>query len=510
MADSPALEKKHNPSHANINTSNTTSDSIANTCPSDAQRGPVQDADPALVDWDGPNDPQNPQNWPKSRKYVNLALMSILTVISPLGSSMFAPGVSDIMAEFGTDSSLLATFVVSVYFLGFAFGPLVVAPMSEIHGRVYVYHSGNIAFTLLSVGAALSVNMNMLLAFRFLMGVVGSVPTTIGVGSIVDVMPLESRGRALSIWALGPLLGPSLGPVIGGVLIEKAGWRWVYWLLAIMGGVFSILALLVMKETYAPVLLHRKTQNLRKTTGDNTLRSKLDVHGSHRLKMALVRPLKFLVATPLVTIIAFYVGILYGIFYLLITTFSFVYTDQYGMSKSFTGLTFLPSGLGMMVGVLTFGHVQDFLVNRHKKDMKDGEQYRPEIKLTPWLTLPIGFVPPIGLFVYGWTTQYKVYFLVPMIGVFFFSFSLTGATMTVQNYQMDSYPRYAASASAAVMLSRSLIGALLPLGGLKMYDALGLGWGNSLLAFISLSLVPVPFLLFCYGQQIRRKFDPVL
>ncbi|KAL0929776.1 polyamine transporter 3 [Colletotrichum truncatum] len=470
----------------------------------------VENVDPTLIDWDGPNDPENPQNWPKSRKFVNLALMSILTIISPLGSSMFAPGVPDLMTEFETDSSILATFVVSIYFLGFAFGPLVVAPLSEIYGRVYVYHTGNISFTVFSVGAALSINVNMLMTFRFLMGVVGSVPTTIGVGSIIDVMPLESRGRALSIWALGPLLGPSLGPVIGGFLIERAGWRWVYWLLAILGGAFAVLALIVMRETYAPVLLQRKTQALRELTGDSTLRSKLDVHGSKRLKMALIRPLKFLLATPLVTIIASYIGILYGTSYLLITTFSFVYAGQYGFGKGVIGLTFLPSGLGMMVGVLTFGHIQDFLVKRSKRNMQPGEVYRPEIKLTPWLTLPLSIIPPIGLLLYGWTTQYKVFFIVPMIGVFLFSFSLSGLTMTVQNYQMDSYPRYAASASAAVMLSRSLIGALMPLGGLKMYDTLGLGWGNSLLAFLSLALIPIPLLLFSFGERIRQRFDPVL
>lgn len=147
---------------------------------------------------------------------------------------MFAPGVPKIMSEFNNDSSIIATFVVSIYFLGFAFGPLVVAPMSEIFGRVYVYHVGNIAFTSFTIAAACSVNIGMLMAFRFLMGLVGCVPTTIGVGSIVDMISLEKRGRAISLWAVGPLLGPCVGPIAGGYLIEAAGWRWIYWLLAIM------------------------------------------------------------------------------------------------------------------------------------------------------------------------------------------------------------------------------------------------------------------------------------
>lgn len=147
---------------------------------------------------------------------------------------MFAPGIPKIMVEFGSSSSTTATFVLSIYILGFAFGPLIIAPMSEIYGRALLYNIGNFLFTIFTVGAALSNSMGMLLAFRLLMGLAGAVPITIGSGTIADTMPVEKRGRAMSAWALGPLLGPCVGPVAGGYLIEAAGWRWVFWLIAIM------------------------------------------------------------------------------------------------------------------------------------------------------------------------------------------------------------------------------------------------------------------------------------
>jgi len=78
--------------------------------------------------------------------------------------------------------------------------------------------------------------------------------------------------------------------------------------------------------------------------------------------------------------------------------------------------------------------------------------------------------------------------------------------MPIQTYLIDSYQRYAASALAATTLLRSLIGALLPLGGLDLYKKLGIGWGNSLLAFIALALLPFPFLFYRYGEKIRNKF----
>lgn len=147
---------------------------------------------------------------------------------------MFAPGIPKIMVEFNETSATTATFVVSVYVLGFAFGPLLVAPMSEVLGRSLLYNWGNVLFTGFTVGSALAKNMPMLMAFRFLMGLAGSVPITIGSGSIADLMPIELRGRAMSAWALGPLLGPCIGPVAGGYLIKAAGWRWVYWLVTIV------------------------------------------------------------------------------------------------------------------------------------------------------------------------------------------------------------------------------------------------------------------------------------
>jgi hypothetical protein len=77
--------------------------------------------------------------------------------------------------------------------------------------------------------------------------------------------------------------------------------------------------------------------------------------------------------------------------------------------------------------------------------------------------------------------------------------------MCLQTYLVDAYITYAASAVAAMTVLRSLAGAMLPLAGLSMYDDLGLGWGNSILAFLALALVPVPVIFFLYGPKIRAK-----
>ena len=153
------------------------------------------------------------------------------------------------MEEFHDDSSITATFLLSIYVLGFAFGPLLVAPISEVYGRRYLYIYANMLFAVFTIGAAMSTSVAMLLAFRLLMGLSGVVPLTIGSGSIADMMPTQQRGRAVSLWALGPLLGPCIGPVAGGYLTRAAGWRWVFWLISILVSANEVL------RTYPTMLM---------------------------------------------------------------------------------------------------------------------------------------------------------------------------------------------------------------------------------------------------------------
>lgn len=86
-----------------------------------------------IVWWDGDDDPENPMNWPAIRRWTAVSIVSGITFITPLGSSIFVPGVNLVMDEFGSDSGVLSGFVVSVYVLGFAFGPLGMFGICRIH-----------------------------------------------------------------------------------------------------------------------------------------------------------------------------------------------------------------------------------------------------------------------------------------------------------------------------------------------------------------------------------------
>jgi multidrug resistance protein len=120
-----------------------------------------------------------------------------------------------------------------VYILGYAAGPLFIAPLSEMYGRAPIYHISNVFFLIFTIGCAVSNSLNMLIVFRLLAGVAGSTVITIGGGTFGDLFSAAERGPAMAIWAMGPLLGPIIGPVAGGFLAEAAGWRWVFWVITI-------------------------------------------------------------------------------------------------------------------------------------------------------------------------------------------------------------------------------------------------------------------------------------
>ncbi|KAI1271604.1 cycloheximide resistance protein [Xylaria sp. FL0933] len=482
--------------------------------PADKTATSDEENDPNIVWWDGDDDPENPFNWTTWRKVLNCGCISFQTFISPLASSIFAPGVPLVLEEFHSTSPEIATFVVSVYLLGFAAGPVLLAPLSEIYGRLPVYHVCNVGFVAFSVACALAPSLPALIGFRFLAGLFGVAPVTNGGGTIADMIPQKHRGTVLAVYSVGPLLGPIIGPIAGGFLSGAKGWRWNFWVLAIISGFITVVMLLVMKESFGPVILNRKTERLRKETGNPLLRSKLDIglSPSDFFKRSAIRPIKMFIKSPIVCIMALYTALTYGYLYIQFTTMTEVFQGQYGFSTQLVGLSFLGLGIGSLIGVLTYSGTSDKYIRRKAAEADklaeetgaEKKGMKPEYRLP---LLPIGAVCiPVGLFIYGWTAQYKVHWIVPIIGTGFTGIGNILIFFSIQTYLVDAFTIYAASALASNTIIRSIAGGVLPLAGLRLYERLGYGWGNSLLAFIAIVFLPVSFILLKYGEGLRTKY----
>lgn len=175
------------------------------------EKYPLSDLDNNLVGWDSQDDPANPRNFTDRRKGTILAMVAAITFLSPLASSIFAPGIPFVNADFGNTSLLLGSFAVSVYILGFAVGPLFLSPLSEIYGRCIILNISNVFFCAFTLGCALAPNLGGLIGMRFLAGVGGSACLTIGTGVIADMYVPQQRGRAVAMYSVGILFGPILG-----------------------------------------------------------------------------------------------------------------------------------------------------------------------------------------------------------------------------------------------------------------------------------------------------------
>ncbi|KAL6412006.1 Major facilitator superfamily [Ilyonectria robusta] len=187
-----------------------------------------------LVDWDGPDDPRHPYNWPKTQRVTHIALVSFITLVVNLAATLFSPAAAKVIVDFSITNTTIASLTVSIYLLGFALGPLVIAPLSELYGRLWIYHICNVVFLAFTIGCATSQNLASFLICRFLAGCAGAAPLTIGGGTIADLVPVEKRGAAMAAYGIGPLLGPVLGPIIGGLVAADLGWRWTLWIISII------------------------------------------------------------------------------------------------------------------------------------------------------------------------------------------------------------------------------------------------------------------------------------
>jgi MFS family permease len=271
--------------------------------------------------------------------------------------------------------------------------------------------------------------------------------------------------------------------------------------ITIASGACGVVSFILQQESYAPVLLERRTRERQKQTGNPSLYHKYsnNLTKSEIFWRAIARPLTMLFTSPIVFLTSVYVGLVYGYTYLLFTSFERAFQTIYAFPTQIIGLTYLGFGIGCATGLVIVGVASDRMVAHYSK----GTEWKAEYRLIP--LLPGSLLVPLGLFWYGWSAEAKTHWIVPIIGTAWVGLGTLAVFMPIQSYLIDAFPLFAASASAANTIFRSLLGAFVPLAGPSLYGALGQGWGNSLLAFVALAFTPLAWIIFRYGERIRTN-----
>lgn len=216
--------------------------------------------------------------------------------------------------------------------------------------------------------------------------------------------------------------------------------------------------------------------------------------------MTLVRPITLNFTEPIVLLLNLYIALIYGLLYIWFESFAIVFEGIYHFNLGGLGLAFL----GILVGtLLAAGALLAWNYYYLEKQFDENGNIEPEKRLIPAM---VGcFFVPICLFWFGWAPRPDVHYMVPIVGSGCFGIAAFMLFQAVLPYLSDAYPEYVASVLAGNDLMRSAFGAGFPLFAGAMYKKLGVDWASSLLAFLGVAFIPIPFALYKWGKQIRHK-----
>ncbi|RMD41440.1 hypothetical protein DV735_g3701, partial [Chaetothyriales sp. CBS 134920] len=422
-----------------------------------------------VVEFDGVDDPLHPQNWP-FRKNIE---------VTTLGTSLFV--------------------------LGFAFGPLIWGPASELKGRKLPIMIAEFGFICFCFASATSKDIQTLMICRFWNGIFGSCPLSVVASVFADMYNNTHRGIAIVVFAAMVFMGPMFGPFIGGFINKSyLHWRWNLYLPAIMASFALVLIVLFVSETYAPVILVSKAAELRRRTknwGIHAKQEEIEIDLKELVSKNFSRPIRLLISEPIILLVTIYMSFIYSLLYVFLTAYPLVFQGVHGMVPGVAGLPFF----GMVVGILLVASYIVLTNNQYAKKLEANDGIPvPEWRLPPVVVGGVLF--GAGLLWFGWSGYKKdVHWIVPTLSGLFTGFGLLAIFIQLFNYIIDSYIMFSASAIAANTFMRSALAAGFPLFARQMFNNLGIEWAGTLLGCLALICVPIPICFMLYGKKLRQR-----
>jgi Major Facilitator Superfamily len=313
----------------------------------------------------------------------------------------------------------------------------------------------------------------------------------------------QARGNAMVFYSFAVGGGTMIGPVIGGAICQSyLRWRWTEYIAAIYMFTIVVLDVLILDESSAPILLTVKARKLRRDSGNWALHAKHEEWNVSMGELAHkfgLRPIQMLL-TPIVFLVALYASFVFGILYLTLAAFPIEFQEVRGWGQVTGALPYL----AVLFGVACGGPVNVLNARYYGRCMaKNGGKAVPEARLMPMMLGSIAF--PIGLFIFGWTSSPHIHWFCPVLGCWFLGLGFATIFQQATNYLIDAFTVYAASAVAAITFLRSVFAAAFPLFATPMFHNMGVPWASSVLGFVAIALMPIPFLFHIFGARLRTK-----
>jgi DHA1 family multidrug resistance protein-like MFS transporter len=196
---------------------------------------PLPDREEYVVEFDGADDPLHGQNWPMKKKLYTSAILAYTTFVAVFGSSIFSAGIPFVAAHFHVSREVV-TLGTSLYVLGFAFGPILWAPLSELRGRRLPILIASFGLMVFNFAVASAKDLQTVMLCRFFAGFFGSAPLSVVAAVFSDIFNNQTRGLAVTVFSLCVFTGPLMAPFVGGFISinPHLGWRWTEYIVGIL------------------------------------------------------------------------------------------------------------------------------------------------------------------------------------------------------------------------------------------------------------------------------------
>ena len=390
--------------------------------------------------------------------------------------------------------------------IGGALFPLILFPVMEDFGVRPVVLGTYFFFICLLIPVGLAQNFATLIVVRFFTGGCVQLLSNAVAGIISDVFQGDrARSVPISFYVTTYLAATSMGPVVGSSIFQCLSWRWTGYIEVIWTAALFPIFIIGLPESRGAVVLRARAKRLRREGKRAYTAEELNHTPLCELIIKSVqRPLYMLYTESVVVVATIWAAFSLGTIYLFTQSVEQVYGELYGWDAIQAGYVQSAIVIGEILGCGLSVFSNRWYYASSARNTEVPGMPIPEARL--YASIIGGFFGVTGgMLIYGWTTYSAIHWMVPTVGLAMVGFGTTSVVVSIANYLIDAYSKYAASAVGAVGLVENTSIAFLPLAASAMYTNLGHHWASSLLAFVSLALVVTPFVVLKWGQKIRAR-----
>ncbi|CAG8936409.1 unnamed protein product [Penicillium salamii] len=451
---------------------------------------------------------RSPFTWSTGHKIIVLSGAFMASTLAAYSAGAYALASEPLRHQWKI-SDMKFNAGITIFVAGFGFTPMILAPVSEVYGRYWVFLGSGIVFFLGTLGCAITKSYAGMMVARLITGCGAAVFATLTGGVVSDLYRKDDRNTPMALYSLSIMAGTGLGPLVSGIMVDHLGTRWIFYLQLIAIGVTVVVLLLFFGETSSPCCLRRLCHALNKkqlrTPSGETLYFFPSTTKTLKLEVAIIWrsfafPLKLLATEPVVFWISVWVSFAWAILYMQFNSIGIVLRSVYNFNSTQVGAVYttviVGSVLSAILAILEGPIRRRLFPNRSSADTPEQRLLSPCIQ---------SILLPIGLFWFMLSAKAEVPWISPVLAIGSCTMGIFSIYLAVFNYLADTYHQYASSALAAQSMCRNLLAGIFPLVTSSMIKNLTLAGTGGLLGGLGLLLAIIPWLLFFFGRRIRAN-----